>query len=194
MKQRTTYNNGLWTTARFNSFITSILRSGSRRWGPKYSTLNEAKTEKKINPASGRLAQHFLCASCLQLGLFTWIDTFAPRAQEGQIAGCLHSSGYIFIRVDNKTHKAHRLAFLFMYGYLPDKMVDHIDGNKSNNRFTNLRLVSASINQQNRKKVLGATKWGSRWRAQIMLDRRKKHIMLIWKRNEKSIKEIPFDN
>lgn len=49
---------------RFNSFITSILRSGSRRWGPKYETLNAAKTEKRINPSSGRLAQHFLCASC----------------------------------------------------------------------------------------------------------------------------------
>ncbi len=66
MKQRTIYNGGEWTLGRFNSFVTSILRSGSRRWGPKYSTLNAAKTEKKINPASGRLAQHFLCASCLQ--------------------------------------------------------------------------------------------------------------------------------
>lgn len=66
MTQRTTYNNGLWTVARFNSFVTSILRSGSRRWGPKYETLNNAKTEKRINPKSGRLAQHFLCAKCLQ--------------------------------------------------------------------------------------------------------------------------------
>lgn len=49
---------------RFNSFVTSILRSGSRRWGPKYSTLNDAKTEKKINPKSGRLAQHFRCNKC----------------------------------------------------------------------------------------------------------------------------------
>lgn len=64
MKQRTTYNDGQWSVGRFNSFVTSILRSGSRRWGPKYTTLNEAKTEKKINPKSGRLAQHFLCAKC----------------------------------------------------------------------------------------------------------------------------------
>jgi len=61
---RKVWNNGNWTEGRFNSFVTSILRSGSRRWGPKYETLNEAKTEKKINPRSGRLAQHFLCASC----------------------------------------------------------------------------------------------------------------------------------
>ena len=61
---RTMYNDGQWTVGRFNSFVTSILRSGSRRWGPKYSTLNDAKTEKKINPKSGRLAQHFKCNVC----------------------------------------------------------------------------------------------------------------------------------
>lgn len=58
------YNGGEWTQGRFNSFVTSILRSGSRRWGPKYQTLNAAKTEKKTNVKSGRLAQHFLCATC----------------------------------------------------------------------------------------------------------------------------------
>jgi 5-methylcytosine-specific restriction endonuclease McrA len=61
---REKYNDGLWTLGRFNSFVTSILRSGSRRWGPKYSVLNAAKTEKRINPKSGRVAQHFLCAIC----------------------------------------------------------------------------------------------------------------------------------
>ena len=64
MKKRKLFNGGEWTIGRFNSFITSILRSGSRRWGPKYETLNAAKTEKKTNPKSGRIAQHFMCASC----------------------------------------------------------------------------------------------------------------------------------
>ena len=61
---REKYNGGLWTAGRFNSFVTSILRSGSRRWGPKYETLNDAKTEKRINPKSGRLAQHYACKNC----------------------------------------------------------------------------------------------------------------------------------
>lgn len=58
------YNNGQWTKGRFDAFITSILRGGSRRWGPKFQCLNEAKTEKKVNPATGRVAQHFRCATC----------------------------------------------------------------------------------------------------------------------------------
>lgn len=53
-----------WTPARKKSFIVSVLRGGSRRWPPKYETLNEAKTEKKVNQSTGRIAQHFRCASC----------------------------------------------------------------------------------------------------------------------------------
>jgi len=56
--------DGSWTPGRVRSFITAVLRSGSRRWPPRYETLNEAKTEKKVNVDSGRVAQHFRCASC----------------------------------------------------------------------------------------------------------------------------------
>lgn len=63
---RKVYNNGKWTKGRFNAFITSILRSGTRRWEPKYETLNKAKTEKKTNESTGRLAQHFRCKKCKQ--------------------------------------------------------------------------------------------------------------------------------
>ena len=64
---RTQFNNGEWTLARFNSFITSILRSGSRRWGPKYTTLAAAKRGKQINKATGRIAEHYQCAGCSEL-------------------------------------------------------------------------------------------------------------------------------
>lgn len=54
-----------WSPARKKAFIVSVLRSGTQRYPPKYQTLNESKTEKKINKKSGRLAQHFQCATCL---------------------------------------------------------------------------------------------------------------------------------
>ena len=53
-----------WTEARKHSFIVSVLRSGTRRWPPKYETLNAAKTTRKINKKTGRLAQHYRCALC----------------------------------------------------------------------------------------------------------------------------------
>lgn len=59
-----TRNGNQWTEARFNGFVTSILRSGSRRWAPKYSTLKDAYTTTKKNKKSGRLAKHYKCAIC----------------------------------------------------------------------------------------------------------------------------------
>lgn len=59
-------NDGAWTPGRYKTFITSVLRAGSRKWPPRFQTLNEAKTEKKVNERTGRLAQHFRCASCQQ--------------------------------------------------------------------------------------------------------------------------------
>lgn len=53
-----------WSEGRRRAFIVSVLRNGSRRWPPKYETLNEAKTVKKVNPKTRRQAQHFLCAKC----------------------------------------------------------------------------------------------------------------------------------
>lgn len=60
----TTYNNGKWTAGRMRGFIVSALRNASRRWPPKYETLNAAKTTKKVNKKTKRIAQHFKCASC----------------------------------------------------------------------------------------------------------------------------------
>ena len=56
--------NTPWTPARRHSFIVSVLRTGTRRWPAKYLALEKAKTEKKINVRSGRMAQHYLCAVC----------------------------------------------------------------------------------------------------------------------------------
>lgn len=52
------------TDAKRKSFIIGALRTGSRKWPPRYETLNASKTEKKVNKASGRIAQHYRCVSC----------------------------------------------------------------------------------------------------------------------------------
>lgn len=53
-----------WTEGRVKSFITSVLRAGSRKWPPKYETLKEAYVETKTNTATGRLAKHYKCNMC----------------------------------------------------------------------------------------------------------------------------------
>ena len=53
-----------WSEARKKAFIISVLRSGTRRWPPKYNVLNDAKTSKKTNKKTNRLAQHYRCNVC----------------------------------------------------------------------------------------------------------------------------------
>ena len=57
-------NGGLWTEARFTSFVTSALRGASRRWPPKYTTLKSAYVERRRNKTTNRLANHYGCAKC----------------------------------------------------------------------------------------------------------------------------------
>lgn len=66
MTKNKPYNGGTWTEARYNSFIKSALRSASVKWPPRYQVLNEAKLGKRVNPKTGRLAEHYKCAKCLQ--------------------------------------------------------------------------------------------------------------------------------
>lgn len=69
----------------------------------------------------------------------------------GTIAGGVSSSGYHSVWILGKTYQAHRLAFLYVTGNFPAQVVDHIDGNKLNNIWTNLRMCSQVENTYNRK-------------------------------------------
>lgn len=78
----------------------------------------------------------------------------------GDVAGCLHSSGHLVIRIDHILYKAHRLAWLMVTGAWPEKDIDHIDGNQTNNRFSNLRDVDDSTNMQNQRTARADNKVG----------------------------------
>jgi hypothetical protein len=72
------------------------------------------------------------------------------KTKVGQKAGRRKANGYCEVRLDNKLQGTHRLIFLMTHGYLPS-MVDHIDGNPSNNLIENLRGATSSQNQMNSK-------------------------------------------
>ena len=54
-----------WTEGRLKSFITSVIRGGFRKYPSKYEALAAAKVGKKVNKATGRVAEHYKCAVCL---------------------------------------------------------------------------------------------------------------------------------
>lgn len=75
------------------------------------------------------------------------------RAKIGGEAGSKDKDGYIIIRVRNETRGAHRLVWIYHNGKIPNGMeVDHMDGDITNNRIENLRLVTRTINNRNQKK------------------------------------------
>jgi 5-methylcytosine-specific restriction endonuclease McrA len=57
-------NGGAWTEGRYKGFITGVLRSGMRRWPPKWECLKSACTGQKVNKKTKRLAKHFRCNEC----------------------------------------------------------------------------------------------------------------------------------
>ena len=102
---------------------------------------------------------------CSDTGLFT---------KNGKVAGTLDNRR-IRIGVDGAIYRAHRLAWLYIYGVWPSGDIDHIDGNPQNNSINNLRDVSRSVNMQNQRKArldnktgfLGVSKRGNRFSAAI---------------------------
>lgn len=86
-----------------------------------------------------------------ETGVFTWLISNSPRVKIGDIAGFFdkYKYGYIFIRINKKLYRAHRLAFLYMEGKFPPKDVDHIDRVRHNNIWNNLRKATRLENMQN---------------------------------------------
>ena len=85
-----------------------------------------------------------------ETGIFTYIKTINSRTIVGNIAGSVDKSKYRVVGIDSKKYLAHRLAFLYMRGNLP-KEVDHINHIKDDNRWENLREVTKTENQRNRR-------------------------------------------
>jgi HNH endonuclease/AP2 domain len=119
-----------------------------------------------------------------ETGVFTWIVTAGrhDRWKAGRVAGSL-SKGYLCIRVDGKLHFAHRLAWLYVYGEFPPKHTDHINGDKSDNRISNLRACSSSVNMHGVKRKLTTNTTGH---AGVSYDKtRDKYAAYAWLDNKK---------
>lgn len=84
-----------------------------------------------------------------QTGKFIWKLSLSNRGIKGSFAGSLFS-GYFHIRLYGKRYKAHRLAWFYVYGKMPDKHLDHIDNNPTNNKINNLRECNDQQNGRNR--------------------------------------------
>ena len=111
------------------------------------------------------------------VGVFEWRQS-GRRIRAGGLAGAVvRPSGYVRIVLDGIPYPAHRLAWLYMTGEWPADEVDHIDGDRSNNAWKNLRQATQTTNSWNKrnsqKPSLGAKgvsflKGTGRWQARVV--------------------------
>jgi hypothetical protein len=116
-----------------------------------------------------------------ETGVFLWryCDDMPRRwntRYAGTVAGVDVGNGYRRIGIGGKMHGAHRLAWLIVTGEWPDAEIDHINGDRSDNRIANLREVSCTENGRNKAMPKNNTSgvigvgWDSgagKWRAAI---------------------------
>ena len=123
---------------------------------------------------------------CPDTGVFLWKVAKSSRTRVGGEAGHLGKQGYLIIGIDRITYLAHRLAWLYVFGYPIPKTIDHINMIKTDNRIDNLRSASTSTNLLNRASPNKNNKTGSlgvhyekatnRWRAFITVNRKHRCI------------------
>ena len=109
-------------------------------------------------------------------GLFYVVKSTAPRVKVGSVAGSKNASGYIVIN-RSRVYMAHRLAWLYMTGEFPVGQIDHIDCDRSNTKWDNLRLATRTENRRNASRsrnnttgFKGVSRARSKYRATISVD------------------------
>lgn len=86
-----------------------------------------------------------------QTGHFRWRPTLRKNSYKFKtVAGCPNERGYIKIRVEKRVYYGHRLAWLYVHGEWPTDVLDHVNGNRGDNRIHNLRLATQAQNLCNR--------------------------------------------
>jgi len=130
---------------------------------------------------------------CEQSGKIFWKLRPVTCVRIGDEAGFVEPQGYRVIGFKYKYRKAHRIAWAIHYGAWPDGEIDHIDGDRANNRIENLRCVQRSENMKNKKRrsdnPSGHTgvSWHSgskKWRVRIASKNGKRHVGLFNSKSE----------
>jgi hypothetical protein len=122
-----------------------------------------------------------------ETGIFKW-NVSRCNVKIGSTAGKTRKDGYVVIGIDKKHYLSHRLAWVYKYGEFPKRFLDHIDGNPSNNKISNLREANDSENAFNTKirndntsgyKGVDFLKSNNKYRARLRINKKEIHLGLF---------------
>ena len=119
-----------------------------------------------------------------ETGVFYWVANTYRQNRIGKVAGTNKSDGRRHINIKDKPYLSYRLAWVYMTGSEPKGVIDHIDGDPSNDRWSNLRDVSHRANSQNQRGpmrdnkcgLLGVTRHRKKFAAHIKFGGIDRHI------------------
>lgn len=120
-----------------------------------------------------------------QDGTFTLTKKQFVASKLGSIVGWIQPNGYRRISIKAKSYQAHRLVWLYHHGHMPKGDIDHINGDKSDNRIENLRDVTHSANTQNCRKARKNNKSGLLGVCSSM--KKDGFTALIWHKNKTQV-------
>lgn len=92
-------------------------------------------------------------------GQLVWRPPHGSRSA-GKPAGSIDRAGYVIVKINRKKHLGHRLVWMYQHGDDVPSLIDHIDGNKANNRPTNLRPANSVLNGENRRRASARSNTG----------------------------------
>lgn len=156
---------------------------------------NKGRDQKQYNPKGKQLPSVDYLKECFSYdnntGQLIWKERPAHHFSSicrlkavnsrfaGKVAGHYHSrNGYLEIRIDDKLYKGHRIIYKLVKEEEPEGMLDHIDGDVTNNRVENLRVATAQENARNGNKrtkqgtsgYKGVSLQNGRWCSCITID------------------------
>ncbi len=120
-----------------------------------------------------------------ELGILTWIKPTSNRKSHGSVAGCVSPDGYVKVRLASKLYYAHRIAWLLQTGQQPPKFLDHINRQRADNRWKNLRAATVGENNRNLTKRKGCSSsfkgvvWNKaikKWVVSVSIDQKSVHL------------------
>jgi hypothetical protein len=87
-----------------------------------------------------------------ETGVFTWNVRRRNQVTAGDDAGSLLNRGYTRIMIDGKRYTRSRLAWLYVHGVWPKEFIDHKNGNRADDRLSNLREATRAENNRNSRR------------------------------------------
>lgn len=111
--------------------------------------------------------------------------SFTRILKDGSTGRIYRKQNYLTITINDKSHSAHRLAWLYMTGEWPSNFIDHINRDPSDNRWCNLRIASYAENNRNKSIGIDNTsgykgvnwhKHKNKWRSEIKVNKKAIHL------------------